>query len=575
MRIRRISGKDKNQEGGGAPHEYSDQTRAALNSAIVNIVQAIGSKAGVLTFWDEGRNSPGQFSSYGLAEPLLDELKPVINDLVAQLHNRVHTATGSHTTARSEDFLALQADIPTPQGPLHLICLPIQADNQFIAGLCLIQPSVAAFPLMGDVAGLPDADPVAGSGVIPERVEDDGFQGHYGLILDRSDLVARNANLLKRMVEERQWLGLVIEYSADGILIVDSECNIVGFNPAFARISGWSVEELRGQNCWEALRISATRGDAHCGTLCPIRLGTFVNKPEEDRRSEVVLITKDGERRDVELTYSVIQSSDNRILGGILGARDITARKEAEELQSTFLSVISHELQTPIAIIKGYAGLYADETTPLDPRKVREKMQIIEEESERLSKLVENLLYASRLQAGGVELHREPLDIASLLRRVANKMRSVSKLHKIVLNLPDEEIPAVNADYDKIEQVVINLVENAVKYSPEGGPIILEAYPTSEEVIVKVTDRGIGVPEGERKRIFDRFSRLDSRYVRERKGAGLGLYICKAIVEAHGGRIWVEPSSGVDNGKPYTGSSFSFSLPRQEPAHLPVLFGRI
>ena len=87
-------------------------------------------------------------------------------DLVTQLHNRVHTATGSHTTARSEDYLALQADIPTPQGPLHLICLPIQADNQFIAGLCLIQPSVAAFPLMGDVAGLPDADPVAGSATV-------------------------------------------------------------------------------------------------------------------------------------------------------------------------------------------------------------------------------------------------------------------------------------------------------------------------------------------------------------------------------------------------------------------------
>lgn len=575
MRIRRVS-RDKAADPGQPPQEFNDQTRSALNSAIVNIVQAIGSKAGVLTFWDEARNKPGQFSSYGLTQPLLDELKPVIVDLVTQLHNRVHLANGGHSPASSEDLLALQADIPTVQGPLHLICLPIQADNQFIAGLCLLQPSVAAFPLLGEAVTLPGEDPVAGSGVIPGRMEDDNLvHGHYGLILDHSDLVARNASLLKRMVEERQWLGLVIEYSADGILIVDSQCNIVGFNPAFSRISGWSVEELRGRNCWEALQISATHGDAHCGKLCPIRLGTFVNKPEEDRRSEVILVTKDGERRDVELTYSVILSSDNRILGGILGARDITARKEAEELQSTFLSVISHELQTPIAIIKGYAGLYADETTPLDPAKVREKMQIIEEESERLSKLVDNLLYASRLQAGGVELHREPLDIASLLRRVANKMRGVSKLHKISLNLSGEPLPAVSADYDKIEQVVINLVENAVKYSPAGGPIVLEAYPTSEDVIVRVTDRGIGVPEGERKRIFERFSRLDSRYVRERKGAGLGLYICKAIVEAHGGLIWVEAASGTDGKENFSGSSFNFSLPRQEPANLPVLFGRI
>jgi PAS domain S-box-containing protein len=576
MRIRRVHSKDKAAERDKPAQEFNDQTRSALNSAIVNIVQAIGSKAGVLTFWDEPSNTPGQFTSYGLAQPLLDDLKPVIIDLVTQLHNRVHTANGGHTVSRSEDMLALQADLPTAQGPLHIICLPIQADDHFIAGLCLLQPSVATFPLLGEAVNLPGEDPVAGSGVIPERGEDDSFvHGHYGLTQDRSDLVARNASLLKRMVEERQWLGLVIEYSADGILIVDSQCNIVGFNPAFSRISGWSVEELRGRNCYEALQISATRGEAHCGKLCPIRLGTFVNKPEEDRRSEVVILTKDGERRDLELTYSVILSSDNRILGGILGARDITARKEAEELQSTFLSVISHELQTPIAIIKGYAGLYADATTPLEPAKVREKMQIIEEESERLSKLVDNLLYASRLQAGGVELNREPLDIASLLRRVANKMRGVSKVHKISLNLPPEELPAVSADYDKIEQVVINLIENAVKYSPAGGPIILEAAPTSEEVIVKVTDRGIGVPEGERRRIFERFSRLDSRYVRERKGAGLGLYICKAIVEAHGGRIWVEPASGPEGKPQFSGSSFNFSLPRQEPANLPVLFGRI
>src|SRR6478672_1966301 len=123
MRIRRISGKDKFIEDSTPPHQYSDQTKSALNSAIVNIVQAIGSKAGVLTFWDEARNKPGQFSSYGLAQPLLDELKPVIVDLVTQLHNRVHLANGGHSPARSEDLLALQADIPTVQGPLHLICL--------------------------------------------------------------------------------------------------------------------------------------------------------------------------------------------------------------------------------------------------------------------------------------------------------------------------------------------------------------------------------------------------------------------------------------------------------------------
>jgi PAS domain S-box-containing protein len=563
MRMRRENTKKDQQP-------VSDHTRTVLDSAIVHIVQAIGSKAGVLTFWDEQNHAPGQVSSYGLTPTLLNEIKPTIVKLVIQLRQHFEQA-GQTTTTRAEEYLAIQTDLTTSQGALHLICLPIQANDRFIAGLCLLQPSALAQPLLGEAALLTPTEPGGEEHFIPGLdKEEESYQNQTGLVLDRGDLVARNARLVKSLVEENQRLEAIIEYSPDGILIIDSECNIIGFNPSFARLSGWTLEELRGQNCYEALKFTTNQGEAYGGMSCPIRLETFVNKPEAERRSEVVLMTKDGERRHIELTYSVILSTDGRILGGILGARDITARKEAEELQSTFLSVISHELQTPIAIIKGYAGLYADETTQLDPVKVREKMQIIQEESERLSKLVDNLLYASRLQAGGVELNRQPIDLTGLLRRVTQKMREVSKVHKVSLALPDPNLPAVLADYDKIEQVLVNLVENAIKYSPVGGPIIISAEPTSSEVIISVTDSGIGVPENERERIFDRFSRLDSRYVRQRKGAGLGLYICKAIVEAHGGHIWVE---AAHQGK--SGSSFNFSLPREEPAHLPVLFGKV
>ncbi len=563
MRIRRgNNSKDVNL---GAAGPVSEQTRSVLNNAVVNIVQAIGSKAGVLTFWDETKAAPGQQTSYGLSPAMLEELSPLIYDLVVQLQQHVRQTPERNT----EDLLALQTDATTGQGAFHVICLPIQNNGQFIAALCLFQPASPELPFLHEVTGLLPADTRAGSGVMPAREEDDGlYQSQYGLTLDRNDPLARNARLLKRMVEERQWLAAIIEYSADGILIVDSGCNVIGCNPAFERLSGYSVAELRGQNCYEILQFSATRGDAQCGLLCPVRLGTFVNKPEEDRRSEVVLTTKDGEKRDVELTYSVILSDDRRILGGILGARDITARKEAEELQSTFLSVISHELQTPIAIIKGYAGLYADKTTQIDAESMREKMQIIEEESDRLSKLVDNLLYVSRLQAGGVELNRQPVDLEHLVRRVAQKMRDVSQTHTLNVVFNDTDLPSVVADYDKIEQVVVNLVENAIKYSPAGGPITLSVEHNSREVVVSVSDTGIGIPDNERQRIFDRFSRLDSRYVRERKGAGLGLYICKAIVEAHGGRIWVE-TAGKEGG-----SRFSFTLPREQPATLPVLFGK-
>jgi PAS domain S-box-containing protein len=543
----------------------NDNTQAVLSSAIVNIMQAIGSKAGIVTFWDNERGVPGPMSGYGLSPASLSQLKPIILDLVTQLYRRINDGTFT----RAEDSSALQADVQTEQGALHIICLPVQADNRFIAGLCLLQTAAESLPILNEMMSLPPAS----AGVIPDaeaQYDDEEAPAQpvgTGLLPDRTDPVARNARLLRRLVEERQWLAAIIEYSADGILIVDNECNVIGCNPAFERLSGWSVAELRGQNCSTMLKFTPIREDAHCGQLCPIRLGTFVNKPESERRNEVIMTTKQGERRYVELTYSVILSRDRQILGGILGARDITARKEAEELQSTFLSVISHELQTPIAIIKGYAGLYADETTKIDPAKMREKMQVIQEESDRLSKLVENLLYASRLQAGGIQLNRQPLDLPSLIRRVVPKVSSVSKSHKIKVELP-AELPDVSADYDKIEQVVVNLVENAIKYSPAETEITVSAHFTGNEVIVTVADQGIGVPEAERERIFERFSRLDSRYVRERKGAGLGLYICKAIVEAHGGKIWVEASA-------QKGSRFNFSLPREEQANLPVLFGKI
>jgi signal transduction histidine kinase len=148
---------------------------------------------------------------------------------------------------------------------------------------------------------------------------------------------------------------------------------------------------------------------------------------------------------------------------------------------------------------------------------------------------------------------------------VAQRLNSLSSIHAVSALVP-ADLPPVLADYERLEEVLVNLVENAIKYSPRGGQVEITARTTSDEVIVSVTDEGIGVPEKDRDRIFERFSRLDSRLVRQMKGTGLGLFICKSIVEAHGGRIWAEQASGG-------GSRFSFSLPREQRAQLPALWG--
>ncbi len=608
------SNKDKHQKTANSSNGsveagrlLSNETLAALDTAITSVVQAIGSKAGVLTFWDDNRQAPGHFSTYGLNDATLSQIRPAIQGLAQKLSERAEAAeteigsgvvTGresshdyrahsdtyhdrSYTYEDEPTLPAVQTDIATREGFFHVIALPIYTEGRYIAALCLIQAPIAplSLPETDSSPALPPAadQPTSWSNSLvtpPSFDTQEALAPSNYTNFDPTTMVARNARLLTRLVEEKQWLEAIINYSADGILIVDKDCNIIGFNPAFARLSGWAVEELRGQNCYDTLHFTTTKGEEHCTALCPLRLGLLSTENSEAYSVEGIMHTKDKQQRYVELNYSVILSATRDILGGIIGVRDMTARHEAEELQNTFLSVISHELQTPIAIIKGYAGLFADETTEIKPEQIRDKMQIIYEESERLSKMVEDLLYASRVQAGGLQLQTEPIHLSRLLERVVQKMKSTSTHHQLLLKLPDT-LPFVVADYDKIQEVVVNLIENAIKYSPQGGPITIEAQPSSAEVVVSVTDQGIGIPEKERGHVFERFSRLDSRYVRERKGAGLGLYICKAIVEAHGGKIWVEPAPVELGQSQPAGSRFSFSLPRESPAQLPILFGKI
>jgi signal transduction histidine kinase len=233
-------------------------------------------------------------------------------------------------------------------------------------------------------------------------------------------------------------------------------------------------------------------------------------------------------------------------------------RQEAEQLQSVFLSVISHELQSPISIIKGYADILSEDVENLNPTQIREKLSVIREEADRLGKMVGKLLHASRIQAGGMRLRLEPVDLRRLIKKVAHRMGGLSDKHAIVLDIP-RHLPPILADYEQVQEVLLNLLDNALKYSPLGGTVTVSARQQGDEIIVSVADQGIGIPEQDRDRLFQRFSRLDSRFVRQVKGTGLGLYICKAIVEAHGGRIWAEAVNGG-------GSRFSFSLPLRRPA---------
>jgi signal transduction histidine kinase len=225
-------------------------------------------------------------------------------------------------------------------------------------------------------------------------------------------------------------------------------------------------------------------------------------------------------------------------------------------MKNMLLSVISHELKTPVSVIKGYAGTLARQDANWDRETLTEGLRVIEEEADKLNELIDNLLNASRLQAGGLKLQFTYIDLPSLVEKVVQKMRAQTQHHTFSVDFPPD-FPPVQADYERMREVLTNLINNAIKYSPAGGLIRVSGSVRGHEVVVSVSDEGVGIPENEQDRIFEPFSRVDSSLTRQTPGAGLGLFLVKSVVEAHGGRVWVDSQLG-------RGSTFSFTLPLVE-----------
>jgi signal transduction histidine kinase len=261
-----------------------------------------------------------------------------------------------------------------------------------------------------------------------------------------------------------------------------------------------------------------------------------------------------GPDLSVGITYAPLWGSDGRLVSLIANVRDITRFREAEEMKSTFISVISHELKTPVALIKGYAGTLRRKDANWDPATWDESLAVIEEESDRLDELINNLLDASRLQTGALKLDMGFVALDRLANSVLEKFRTQTATHLLATDFPPD-FPLVPGDKERLHQVLANLLNNAIKYSPSGGTIRVSGRAQPDQVLISVQDEGIGLEPEDHDRIFERFKRVDNALSRKTQGAGLGLYLVRAIVEAHGGRIWVKSRPGL-------GSVFEFSLPR-------------
>jgi K+-sensing histidine kinase KdpD len=234
-------------------------------------------------------------------------------------------------------------------------------------------------------------------------------------------------------------------------------------------------------------------------------------------------------------------------------ARQLETLKELDQVRRQLLANVSHELRTPLTTIKGYSTMLLDYDRRLKHSEKQEYLSAIDRATDRLTELVDNLLDMSRLEAGLLKLEKAPISISKLLRETVTEARVWAPDHRIVLEVT-KKLPRVSIDAKRIRQVLDNLIDNASKYSGQGTRVIVAARQAGQELMLSVADQGIGIPAEELPRVFAPMYRIRQRLTPEARGAGLGLTICKGLVEAHGGRIWMESEEGK-------GSACFFTLP--------------
>jgi len=357
-----------------------------------------------------------------------------------------------------------------------------------------------------------------------------------GLVLSLVDTTERK-KMEERLQYERDRLTRILDTMEDGIYIVNQQYEIEYANPALeAQFS--AVDERR---CYEYLQDK--------GEVCP-----WCSNEAVFNEGKTVHRERFFEKYDK--TYDLIETPLRNADGSIsklVVFRDITEHIKLDQLKDEFIGLVSHELRTPLTVIMGSLNTILTEGTRLSSVETRQLLQDAAQETETLSHLLGNLLELSRAQAERLFLYTEPVSIPKVVQETVDKVKSLSSAHRFVVDL-DRELPLVHADPLRLERILYNLLENAVKYSPHGGEIRVFAETDSGHVVIGIADKGTGISQDDQAKLFGPFQRLEQPVLDGVKGAGLGLLVCRRLVEAHSGKMWVESELGQ-------GSIFFFTLP--------------
>jgi PAS domain S-box-containing protein len=358
-------------------------------------------------------------------------------------------------------------------------------------------------------------------------------------------LSAANAEL--RESEARK--AAILEGSVDGIITLDEAARIIDFNPAAERLFRLPRGAALGRDFLSLALAGSVAPELRQGVLWALRADA---QPGRSARMEVSGVRADGDVFPSELTLiRVAAEGPPRFTAYV---RDITERKEVERMKSEFVSTVSHELRTPLTSIRGSMGLLEGGVMGELPGPVLDMVRIARTNTERLIRLINDILDLEKIEAGKLELRLQPVEVAEVVEATFSGVRAMADAAKVELRAEVGGAGQVRADRDRLIQVLTNLVSNAIKFSPAQGVVTVRAArEAGGRVRFEVVDQGPGIPLEKRERLFGKFQQLDSSDARSKGGTGLGLAISQAIVEQHGGRIEV-------SGEPGQGATFTFAL---------------
>lgn len=408
------------------------------------------------------------------------------------------------------------------------------------------------------------------------------------------------------LVRHQERCEAVLASTGDGLVVHAPDNRVTYINPAACEMLSVRADEVMGSRrttsellgldaadaagavpCWElkacdrkdcpAYEASELRCWLVGGTLCDECAGlSFGDKVhachvcdvylrnsrflEEAGMSAVREITlSEPVHRVLKLKTNPVIDPSGAYVGCVTSLHDVTAEREISQMKNEFVSTVSHELRTPLTSIKGYVDLILDGEAGEINEIQQEFLTIVKQNSDRLVALINDLLDISRIESGRIHLKIQPLDMAELVDGTVETFRAVAETAGIgiAVELPGD-LSLAAGDRDRVSQVLMNLLSNAIKYSPGGGTVTVRARARDGQVVLSVTDEGIGITSEDQEHLFDKFYRVDSSLTREIGGSGLGLSICKTIIELLGGQIWVKSTPGE-------GSTFSFSLPVAPP----------